>query len=248
MLETNPCTTWEVFWTHSLLRAWVGSFQLPGGVRFSLVSLDGEDLEHLGLLTCLPCHWVKHLLHSAVTHKEHCSWFSCVKAKPNTTDYNATEDRIVQRHEDMHWNNTWLGTFSPILTDEMGQTTPQTAEILLIREYKTQPTIKRHVITVPSLVSLCSYGHYPHLCTAQSAIVHYTHAQALCHSLTHCPSVQGWQLSFIVSAPSSFHYCLRKCNQNRKRRQRKPELDMSDWDISAQEKVKKIKKIQLRSN
>lgn len=177
-----------------------------------------------------------------------CSWFSCVNAKLNTTDYSATEDRIVQRCEDMCWNNTWLGAFSPILTDEMGQTTSQTAEIMFIREYKSQLTIKRHAITVPSLVSLCSHGHYPHLCTAQSAVIHCTHSQALCHSLTHCPSVQGWQLSFIVSAPSSFHYCLRKCNQNRKIRQRKPELAMSDWGISAQEKEKKIKKIQFRSN
>lgn len=149
------------------------SSELPGGVRFSLVSLDGEDLEHLGLLTCLPCHWVKHLLHSAVTHREHCSWFSFVNEKPNTTDYSVTEDRTVQRYEDMHWNNTWLGAFSPILTVEMGQTTPQTAEIMLLREYKSQSTIKRHAITVPSLVSLCSHGRYPHVCsTAQSAIVH----------------------------------------------------------------------------
>lgn len=120
--------------------------------------------------------------------------------------------------------NVWVSVSFPYVCKGKGQANSQTAEMMLIREYRSKSGINSmlssHISAHPDRC-ICIHidgihvSVYPCFCTGQSGTVHCACTQGLCFSL----SMGLWSISTRMTprmeTPSSLLCCLKNCNQNK---------------------------------
>lgn len=139
--------------------------------------------------------------------------------------------RKAQHHWHCHWNwmckdmemrtettNVWVPAPFPYVCKGKGQTNSQIAEMMLIREYRSKPSLNSmlssHIPTQPD-GCICVHTDAIHV-SVQDGVGWFTVCtQALCFSL----SVGLWSISTRMTpckeAPSSLLWCLENCDQNK---------------------------------